>query len=183
MRYLLCALVLTLSTTAGAMTLLEALAAPGHVQNLRLPDSRPTSEAQVPSEVLQVGRTLRPVLDKIRTSRKVYSWDVASPRDRLPNYCIDQCACLARELGLSLKSLGYPVRTMTVRAGRGDFEIRLKMKSGLSPSYNYHQVLVTKIAGRWRVIDPVIIGHTYPERLSVWLERIEGRATKVAEAY
>jgi len=173
-----------LTSSAQAVTLLEALEDPRISRDVRLPMGGPSHEPSVPAEVISLGRRVAPHLQQIRLGRKVYSWDVASPRDRMPNYCSDQCACIARELQPVVHALNYPVRKLTLRpAFRQAFEVKLRDHAGRERRYDFHQVLVVKIAGRWRVIDPLILGNTVPERLSAWLNRIDQRQTKVIDIF
>jgi hypothetical protein len=157
---------------AEAKSLLSALNEPGLITDISLEASHvqegPTDEA----ELSKINGLVSERLKAIRKSRMVYSWNVASPRDKTANYCIDQCGCINRELVEILK-FQYPVRSLTVRAKRGFMDVTLRNNQGGFANYDYHVVTIIKVRNKWFVIDPVGSLMSQAESLEDWMQRLE----------
>ncbi len=174
-----------LASAFAAQSILEALDAGQAVQvaSLSVPATQASPKAiqAIQTANAKIGRFLQIRLDGIRRSRKVYSWEIFSPRDRIPHYCINECACLAADFGPALVQAGLRnVRLLTIHSGRQDYEVRLRSFKGRSASYAFHQVVALKVGDQWFVIDPLMVGNTQPEALGTWLTRIERLNKKTA---
>ena len=163
--------------------LIEALENPNSSKEVPLPNVRPSEENPEPEQVSRIEQGPKATLEKTSRSNDVYSRE-GWGGDSVPNYCRDQCACLAKKIREVLDRTNIPHRTLTVRtAFRRGLNVRIRDRANLAHEYNYHMVIVVKVANRWRVIDPLMLRTARPERLSVWLRRIETRDTNVADIY
>lgn len=181
--FLTVAIQFCLGQAHASMSLMAALDKPHPTMNIRVPRGIVTPEPTQPLSVAVVEGFVNVKLKHIENSKRVYSWDGSSPRDRIRYFCIEQCACLAQEIRPELIKYGLHPRLLTLRSGE-DLKVTLKASNGRILSYeNYHQVLVFFLANRWRVIDPLVIGSGKPELLTEWLNRIERPAKKVADLF
>lgn len=171
-KYFLIVLFLFSMAHAHAIGLLGALNTPGRHAEVTLSYLR-VDEDQTPQTVINHAQTLvTPRLQEIRRSRLIFTYEVASPRDRMPIYCYDTCSCIYREIAPILRN-HYTVRKLTVRVSRRSMEVGIRNHRGEVPFFTSHIVTVVKLQNRWFVIDPIMVGNAKPERLAVWLQRIE----------
>ena len=102
---------------------------------------------------------------RIQQSREVYSWEVASPRDRTPHYCSQECACLAKYFSQVFRRNGIPFRTLQTGA------IDVDTNSGRK-FFNYHLAILIPDGNSWMIIDPVVLGTTRAQSMRIWMSRV-----------
>lgn len=116
------------------------------------------------------------VLRETRASREVYTWEVASPRDRMAVYCSDDCVCLATKFVASLRTQGFEAAAVSMRsAERGAGVSFHGSPSGgfvRRANYNHHTITMVRIEGAWFVLDPIATGTTRLEPLALWKTRL-----------
>lgn len=172
----LIALLLVVAFAPAYAGLIESLESPKPGEQVRIPVLNASDELAVPEEVRRLTQSLNQGLQQVRRANRVYAYETFSPHDRIPHYCSDECACLAEEMGKRLQQAHIPYRTLLLRpAFHEDFEVSLRGNDNQFHSYAYHQVLAVKLAGRWRVIDPLMLGSAAPERISLWIRRLRNR--------
>lgn len=174
--------ILALNSSAYAMTIIDGLNAPGPSRDLTLPRIIPTVEKSEPPIVTGIGNLLGIRLKKMRERNEKYASANFSVGDRWTYSCAETCACLTRKFAEVLKANGIPHRSLVIHTGR-DYRVRLRTYKSALESYDYHEVTVLKLAGRWRVIDVIGTGTTKPEPLADWIKRLENPQLKRASIY
>lgn len=161
----------------------EALNLNQPVKNIRIQYNRDVPQIRPDQNVNQLEAEIARILSEIRRARKIYSVQSYSIGDRHVDYCISNCACLAREFHKLLAGEGYRTRTINVHQGR-DYQLRLvTSRRTWSQPYNFHQVLAVYISGHWRVIDPLMLGGAQTENVYQWVNRIERPELKIVNVF
>lgn len=97
-------------------------------------------------------RVAAKTLTQLQASGRVYSWDVATPRDRTPHYCSEECSCLNSVIAPELRARGFEVRTFVLHPtkGAGQIEMRGAPSFIYGPAtYSYHVITTINVDGQW----------------------------------
>jgi hypothetical protein len=120
------------------------------------------------TEEASMGAQLAQRLSELRSSRREYGTQRASPGDVWRGYCFENCACLAREFAPLLRGRGIDVRTLYLRQGP-TMGIRIRGERDMWRSWAFHYVVIFRVRDRWLVTDPVGLGSSTPVPLGNWL--------------
>lgn len=130
------------------------------------------SQINARDTITSMENILKPAYQHLQISQRIYFWEVASPRDRIPHYCSEECVCVSEELAKTLGARGIPYKILKLKMGR-DFSVRLRVGNTFAGPFSHHQVLLVSFENQNWVIDPVITKSARPELYSTWYRRIE----------
>jgi hypothetical protein len=139
----------------------------------------------VPEQVIRISELASQEIQNLRSAHTVAFVDGASPRDRLNNYCYEECACLNKNFTKILSGRNIPFRTLLLKPGHAvDIGLRIGSAASFSARYTFsHFATLIEIQGEWWVLDPIGIGSTQLERLETWMTRVENPSALSAQIY
>lgn len=123
-----------------------------------------------------VQTTINSSYQDLQKSNKVYVWELLDKHERVPHYCRNECACIAKELSTSILDKHSDVKLYSLYlqvGGYGLVEIQKTAANGnlFKTSYFYHVALLLEIRGNYFIVDPIALGHPRLTDPSEWLSK------------
>lgn len=183
MRILFLACLMTISIASFAqrgrpanrsVSILTALSTPGVQDNVMLTMPNYPATPRPHTALADIRNIADLEMADMRRERRVYQIG----QDRIREYCIGNCACLARDIIPLLRARGYTTRRFNIIRG-----LNIRTPSGQSPYYDFHAVTAVQVNGQWWVLDPVVLASTQLERMDVWIDRIIPNTITVGRVY